>query len=217
MLAGTTDDLQVTVWDLTSGAVVARFPGDRAGHIYLVPCLVVCCAWCLLWVGSGVHLTQTRPWLDLIVVSGLTLTDAETAAPECGPTHGSRWQMPLSDLLLFIASIALLLAVTRFVVAIPVGTELVAFTTAFGVGLATTAFAAIWAALSRRQWVVRLVLLCFVAAVSGTVHQLLDAVLYSRYRLGWGLQTECGLAALAVLLSFSILRLHGYHLSHRAR
>jgi hypothetical protein len=146
---------------------------------------------------------------------GLTLTDAETAATECGPTHGSRWQMPLSDLLLFIASIAVLLAVTRFVVARPVGTEQVAFTTAFGVGLATTAFAAIWAALSRQQWVVRLMLLCFVAAVSGALPGLLFAVLYSGYAFDWWSQTVCGLAALAVLLSFSILRLHGYHLSRR--
>jgi hypothetical protein len=96
-----------------------------------------------------------------------------------------------------------------------VGTEQVAFTTAFGVGLATTAFAAIWAALSRRQLVVRLVLLCFVAAVSGALPGLLFAVLYSGYAFDWWSQTVCGLAALAVLLSFSILRLHGYHLSRR--
>jgi WD40 repeat protein len=325
MLAWRTDDRHVAVWDLTSGAAVARFPdsrADRAGPVCFALCLIVCCAWCFLWVIRGVHVKQTHPWLDMIVVNGLllvvltihvaarsaeaihptmfaaylallvaltaalcvwwiygqgrwslrltglltglaiivaallgtghqhdrviwtillgsvsyvvtlalllgwwrwrglTLTDAETAATGCGQPRGSRWQLPLSDLLLVTAAIAVLLAVTRFVLAFPLGIHLVAHLAAFGVGLAMTTFVAIWAALARRHMVVRLTLLVVVAAVSGALPWLLwllTGILYAKHARDWWPTMVCGFAALAVLLSFSIFRLHGYHLFRRAR
>lgn len=133
---------------------------------------------------------------------------------------GAGWQMPLVDMLVFTASVAACLGVMRFVVPFPARALLAVEVPVTGLALAATSAVAIWTALGHQRLLVRLVVLCLVAWLSGAIPTMVAAFLQSGFAVDSWFEILLGFegyavslfgpTAVSVLLSFLILRLNGY-------
>jgi hypothetical protein len=309
-LAGTTDQWQVRLWDLTTGKLAARFPDHRVLRYGLTAAFL---AWCLAWVATGLRIARPRPWLDVLHISGVVIAvlvvhaatrprwaihpafiasslalltalmgmlilwwihgglrwslrlaglvagsaaiaavllasghrdDAgvwnimlgtvtfvgglalllrlcrwrrwtiashnETVLPTAPHSEG-HWQLPLKDMLIVTAAVALLLAVLRFAVPGVRDVLVLAYVSIHGAALAVTVFVATWATFSRWRLGVRLAVLCLAAAVNGAIPNAVSSIPGPDPL--WWCETLHGVTAAAVWLFLGIYRLHGYRLT----
>jgi drug/metabolite transporter (DMT)-like permease len=157
-------------------------------------------------VVRGVHLKHTRPWLDVIVASSLLIAvlTIHVATRPLRIVH----PMTTAACVALLAALAAICCVWWIHGQQRWSLRLAGLVT----GLAVIA-AALLGIDTTRDSVARLILLGFTAAVSGAIPELLLAFLVRKYTFdGWP-EMVCGFTALAVLLAFSIFRLHGYQLA----
>lgn len=133
--------------------VLLNFRGDHLGVWQLVIGAFVVATLCTLWFGL------LRRW-------GYSLMCSDRRAI-CSARD--RRHLPLRDLFFITAAVAALLAVVRLVSPHTFAAREAAELALIAITVSLNGVAATWAALSRRHWIVRLVLLSLVVLAAGTV------------------------------------------------